>query len=186
MRKCKKACFNQKSAIAPVLEQIEKLVDGKLTNLKVFFPLVFTVITSLVAFLFLSDFGATENNGRSQMLVLGVILVAFAAMIISIRIVPFYKAREKKKKIPEFAPHNLDSYLYISDESFIKCIAEYVGNNLTNSDLLYIHMVKQRINELAYRKKWIGIAFWILIIGTGVIAAICILYGLGVISVTAA
>lgn len=167
-----KKCNPKSDALmTEVLNQMEKLVDEKLSNLKTFIPVLFTVVTSVVAFLFVSEVGDTKTlNG--YLVVCGILLIAFIVLIISFFGRAYYKAKEKQSDI-EFCPHNMNSYIDLSDCIFIEKLNSYAGRELNNTEKVRAIFIKQKINEYATRKKLVNIALGIVEVGAAIVAITC-------------
>lgn len=157
-----------------MLDQMEKLVDEKLANLKTFIPIIFTIVTSVIAFFFVTEFKISEESSvQFYMLVLGVLLCAFIALIVSSFTLIDYSGTKKEKPQQILVPYKLSTYLELSDAQFVLCIKNYVKRPLTEEECLRANMLKQKINELKFRKQWVTFALWIVVIGTLNIAITC-------------
>ena len=150
--------------MADVLERMENMIEGKLSNLKTFIPILFTIITSVIAFLFVEEANDKEIL-RGYLLVLAVLLISFIFLIISYFVKNHYKA-VKLETDTEFSPYNLKSYCFISDDEFIRKISDYAERPLSDKELISANFIKQKINEYATRRVFSSIALSIVIIGT--------------------
>lgn len=162
--KLEKCNPKSESCMTEVLERMENMIDGKLSGLKTFIPILFTVITSVIAFLFVEEV-ADENLLRAYMFVIAVLLVAFIVLIISYFVKNHYKAI-KLETIVEFLPYNLNSYCFVSDDEFLRKLSGYAERPLTAKELLSASFIKQKVNEYATRRIFISIVLAVLIVGT--------------------
>lgn len=162
-----------KNKLDEVLNQIEKMVDEKLSNLKNFIPVLFTVVTSVVAFLFATEVGDTETL-RGYLFVCGVLLFAFIILITSFFGRPYYQAKEKKVNV-EFCPYDMNSYINLSDLAFIEKLKLYAGRELDDVESVRAIFIKQKINEYATRKSAVNIALGIVEVGAVIVTITCII-----------
>lgn len=164
-----------------MLDQMEKMVDEKLANLKTFIPIIFTIITSVIAFFFVTEFNINDSKtAQFYMLILGVLLCAFIALIVSSFAKIDYKEIQKGNKNQPFLPHKLNTYLNLSDAQFVLYVKNYANRSLTDAELLRINMLKQKVNEFRFRRNFVNFAFIIVIIGALLLAATCFFLSFGV------
>ena len=140
--KAKKCNPKSESFMAEVLERMEKMIDEKLSNLKTFIPILFTVITSVLAFLFVQD-TPNEKTMKAYAFVIIFLLFAFISLILSYCVKNHYKADTKETDI-DFSPYNLKSYCFLSDKDFSKKLSEYANRPLTEKELLTANFIKQK------------------------------------------
>lgn len=157
------------------LIEMEKLVDDKLKNAKTFTPILFTIVTSVIAYLFVTEIEIGTSFSKICMVVLGIFFVAFVLMIASFFGKVHYDATISPL-VSEFAPHKFHTYCYLSDDDFIKCLEIYANRELTDNEMLTVNFLKQKINEYLFRWKRIVVALVIVEIGAVLLAAICFLY----------
>lgn len=156
--------------ILETLKQMEKMVDEKLANLKVATPILFTIITSVVAFLFVDDI-ADATLIKLYSGTIGVLLIAFLVLLLS------YFGKSSYKPIVMnvdsiFSPYDLTSYCFLADEKFLESLSIYAGRILSENELLSASFLKQKINEYVAKKIYVSIALSILILGTAILVVI--------------
>ena len=98
--KAKKCNPKSESFMAEVLERMEKMIDEKLSNLKTFIPILFTVITSVLAFLFVQD-TPNEKTMKAYAFVIIFLLFAFISLILSYCVKNHYKALQHSSEHPQ-------------------------------------------------------------------------------------
>lgn len=119
--------------ISTVLDQIEKAVDEKLKNVKTFVPVLFTVITALIAYISQRDVDKHSYSLRVWYLAYGTLFAMFILMMASFIGRKHYNAKEKKPKI-KFQVHRFDSYCYLSDDNFVAKLSHYANRELTDDE----------------------------------------------------
>ncbi|MBR3767274.1 MAG: hypothetical protein IKL10_03425 [Clostridia bacterium] len=154
-------------------QQIEKMIDEKLSNLKAFTPILLTIITSIVAFLFVAEVG-TEETGKLYMFAIGILLIAFGVLIYSYFPKNHYKNMPLKTK-EKFSVFDLNSYCFLNDEKYINELCQYFGRHLYESEESTALFLKQKINEYVYRKIISSIVLGVLMAGSLVLALILIM-----------
>lgn len=165
-----------------LLNQMEKMIDSKISNLKLATPFVFSIVTAVITyFLFLEVDLSETNTIKFYMLVIGLLLIAFILLILSYWGKSSYKCRVKPSRLP-FEPSDLKSYDKISDVEFIDCLQKYANSTMTDMELLRIKMLKQKTNEFVYRKRLVNIALGILIVGAIILCIACFIFSLGIIT----
>ena len=162
------------------LTQMEKIVDEKLANQKIFTPILFTVVTSVIAFLFVNNLGNNIHTIQIQILVFCYALLCFIILIIMLFGKADYEAVESKT-IEPFKPYKLGSYYHISDEDFLRKLSQYSGRKLTSIEILKANCLKQKINEYAFKEKKLHKALCIVLIGTLILGLMCVVGVLGTI-----
>ena len=160
----KKRKSRSKKDIAATLQQMEKIVDDKLASQKVFMPILLTVVTSVIAFLFVNNLGGDVSAAQMYFLVCCYALLCFAILILSLFGKSDYDAKVKKTE-NAFQPHKLSSYCYLSDEEYMRRLAKYAGRRLTYEEVLSAKCIKQKINEYAYKKGCLNVALGIVLAG---------------------
>lgn len=176
MAKVKPKKCNTKSEefVAETLNKMEQMVDEKLGNLKSFIPIIFTVITSVIAFMFVDEI-ADEKTLKGYMFIIAILLLAFIVLIMSYFVRNYYTPIKMKIEV-DFLPYNLNSYCFLSDEDFIKIVSNYAGRSLTDNEMLNVNFLKQKINEYIKRKMYVSIALSIVILGA-IIITVALLIG---------
>jgi len=155
------------------LSQMEKIVDNKLENQKVFTPILLTIVTSIIAFLFVHNLGDSAEIVQMYLFAFGYALLCFVILIIMLYGKHDYEAVEKKT-IEAFRPHKLGSYCHISDAEFIRKLSQYAGRKLTTIEILRANCLKQKINEYAFKAKKLRKALSIILAGVLILLLICV------------
>lgn len=156
------------------LERMEKIVDEKLAGQKVLAPILLTVITSIIAFLFVNNLGDSLKVIQLYLMVFAYALVCFSLLVITLLKESSYKEIIRKTKKP-FSPHRLGSYCYLSDVEFKKKISTYAGRRLTYVEELTVDCIKQKVNEYAHKKKYLNLVLYIILVGALLLALVCVL-----------
>ena len=151
-----------------VLFEMNAMVENKLKGIKTFMPVLLTIITSVLAFLLVTDIAVTEESKFVLFWALAALLLAFSVLIVSFFGKNFYKSAKKAKnrKNIQFEPHVFLSYCYLSDCEFIEAIKLFAKRELTDKEIMSVNFLKQKVNEYVYRKTLSNIALAIVEIGT--------------------
>lgn len=177
MSKCVKVkktnCKSDKD-MRKILAQMEKIVDEKLASQKTLAPVLLTVVTSIIAFLFVNNLGNTLGAMQMQLMVFAYALVCFSLLIISLFKESSY-TETVKRTTERFRPHKIGSYCYLSDFEFKMKLAIYAGRKLTCVEALTADCLKQKINEYAHKKKYLNLVMRIILAGALLLAIICVL-----------
>ena len=135
-----------------ILTQMEQLIQGKLDSLKSAVPILFTIVTSVLAFFFLENFELTEENSSIVFIVIGLGLVLLLMIAIANFSLPKYKESIISLKMDEdFEPWNIDTYIWTGDGEFLIGMSTYCGRELTTLEAMRIRILKEKINE--FRRK---------------------------------
>ena len=156
------------------LSQMEKLADEKLANQKVFTPILLTVVTSIIAFLFVQNLGDDKQTVQIYLMVFSYALFCFVMLIIALFGRSDYDAKVRKTK-EQFQPHRLSTYCYLSDENYLSVLKRYAGRELTHVECLSANCIKQKINEYVFKKDYLNIVLVIILVGVLILAFICML-----------
>ena len=168
--------------IFEVLAQIEKAMDRKLSELKTYIPIVFTLITSVIAYILMINVEKDDVSMiKGYMFVLGVLFISFVLMLVSFLGISKHIGKSKGMDI-EFSPWRFQSYCALSDEDFSKRLQEYAKRELTDEEILQINMLKLKINEYRFRRGLMVAAIIILIAGACFLAIGCFGYAFDVIT----
>ena len=160
--------------MSATLSQMEKIIDDKLANQKVFTPTLFTVVTSIIAFLFVHNLGNNVQTVQLYLLVFCYALVCFTVLIISLFGQSDYNAKVKKINKP-FQPHRLSTYCYLSDEDYLNKLRQYTGRELTHKESLSAKCIKQKINEYAFKKSCLNVVLGIILVGILLLGITCLI-----------
>ena len=163
-----------KKDVSTTLNQMEKIIDDKLANQKVFIPILLTVVTSVIAFLFVHNLGNNVATIQMYFMVFSYALLCFTILILSLFGKSDYDAKVKKTE-KSFQPHKLSSYCYLSDDDYMCKLAKYAGRSLTYEEALSAKCIKQKINEYAFKKCYLNIALGIVLLGVLLLGLVCLL-----------
>lgn len=172
------------------IKQMEKLIDEKLQSMKFFVPFVLTIVTSLLAYLF-----TTTDNLFDDFIFIIVAYLLLCLVSIFLAYAPCNSYNEnindtiriKKNKrtldlYPEIEIWNLNSYINLSDFSFLARLEKLAQRKLSQDELASAQFLKQKINEYRHKKGVISIAYIVIIVGAFVLAILFIvmyfLYGI--------
>lgn len=148
------------------LVNIEKMINEKLEGLKFGLPLILTIITALIGFLFLEKY---DEKSVLYVAIVAMLLLLIAFISILLVLIPKeeYKdeLKRKNKKVFIFNPLNIKTYINLSEKEFISNLQKYIGVNFSKIELVQIKLLKQKINEYRYKSNVIRIAYKILIGG---------------------
>ena len=163
-----------KKDMSATLCQMEKIVDDKLANQKVFMPILLTVVTSIIAFLFVQNLGSDVQTVRMYMMVFCYVLLCFAILLLTLFGKSDYSAKVKKGRKP-FQPHQLSTYCNLSDEDYLGRLTNYAGRKLTHEESLSAKCIKQKINEYVFKKSCLNVVLVIIMAGVIILGAICLI-----------
>lgn len=165
------------ASVNNLLEQMEKQVDTKISNIKLFIPFIFVVITALLSFVLTSKMPADENSTRIVYIIAAaLLLISFIALIVAYKVKPYYEQDildEDKRKL-NFCPTNIKSYWNLTDEEFITELEKYCNKELKENEKIKAKFFKQKVNEYRYRNVRVDVAYKILIGGAVIMTIICI------------
>lgn len=170
----KKRQPKSKKDMSATLIQMEKIIDDKLASQKVFMPILFTVVTSVIAFLFVTNLGNDVNTIQMYLMVFIYALLCFAILIVSLFGKSDYDAKVKKTK-KSFQPYKLRSYCYLSDSEYMCKLAKYAGRSLTYEEALSAQCIKQKINEYAFKKGCLNVVLSIVLTGVLILVIVCLI-----------
>lgn len=169
-----------------VINKMTEIVEKKLENSKALFPIVFTIITSLLVYFFTTDF--LEYTLWTRYMIIVYLLLAFCSILIAWYPKNFYqeydsilgndsklrswfkKCLKKSKLIQEFSPWNIKSYLKLTNQEFLYELEQFCEVKFTKLELLQANILKQKINELYHKKRHLALCCGIIIGGAFVIA----------------
>lgn len=158
-----------------VLDSMTKLVEEKIDACKTGLPLILTIVTALIAFLFSSKY-QSEIVFWFSIMALICLLLAFIALLLASFPSANYQGYEsllvERKKIKFFHPANLKSYQKISDERFIEALQQYLDTDLNEIEKLQADILKGKINEYRIKKHWLKVAYSVLIVGAALLIVI--------------
>lgn len=146
--------LKDKNEFESILSQMEKLVQGKIDALKSSVPIFFTVITSVIAFFFLDKFKLDMDDTsqiKTWLMIFGVGLVLLLLLLIGNFSIYRYKSSSQSHLHATFKPWDISTYVWVGDEEFVTDMEKYAGRELTESEIVRVNMLKEKINE--FRKK---------------------------------
>lgn len=178
MRKyrCIKSISNENTYAQTVIAEMTKLVEKKLDGIKVMFPILLTIITSILVYLL-------TNNIPSDALWIGYIIIGYLLLIFSIILMALYpsnyyfastknKKKAHKKNTYKFSPWDTRSYIKLSDEEFFSKLEFFCRTPLNKEELLTANILKQKINELCHKKKLLWICCVIIVGGAMILSMV--------------
>ena len=189
MRKYKSKDFSRgKKSTYPqiVIDKMTEIVEKKMENMRAMFPIMLTIITSLLVYLFTTNF--FQDALWMGYLIIAYLLVAFCSILMALYPQNYYEEYSllgnSKNKVGilrkkflrrlnlsiEFSPWNVKSYLKLSDEDFLSELENFCDTKLNDEELLQAHFLKQKINELYFKKDRLFISCSIIIGGALVLA----------------
>lgn len=163
-----------KKDMSATLSQMEKMIDDKLANQKVFAPILLTVVTSIIAFLFVQNLGSDVQTVQLFMIVFCYALLCFAILLLTLFGKSDYSAKVKKGRKP-FQPHQLSTYCNLSDEDYLGRLTNYAGRKLTHEESLSAKCIKRKINEYVFKKSCLNVVLVIIMAGVMILGVICFL-----------
>ena len=160
-----------------VIDKISNLIDKRIENIKYGLPLILTVITALIGFLFLQQYESKNVFYFAMIVMIFLILSFISILMVLIPKVKYNDTPEKNKfERLEFNPLDIRTYLYLDEKIFIDKLSEYLQCEFSKEELFEIKSLKQSINEYRFKKSKIEIAYKILIGGAVIL---CVLFCLG-------
>lgn len=179
---------NQDDYIQTVINKMTEIVEKKLENLKAIFPIMLTIVTSLLVYLFTSNF--MQYTVWTGYIIIAYLLLAFCSILMAWYPRSFYPEHEsffgnssktrvwikkqlkEMKLIKDFSPWNIKSYLKLTNQEFLCELEKFCEIKFTKSELLQANILKQKINELYYRKRLLSLCCSIIIGGALILAII--------------
>ncbi len=170
-----------------VINKMTEIVEKKLDNMKAVFPIILTIVTSLLVYLFTTNF--PQDALWMGYIIIAYLLLAFCSILMawyprncyqehksfldnSSKTKTWIKKQLKEMKlIQEFSPWNVKSYLKLTNEEFICEMEKFCQVKFRKLEELEANILKQKINELYYKKQLL-FASCAIIIGGALILAI--------------
>lgn len=154
-----------------VIDEMTKIVERRLDGMKFFVPLLLTVITSVIAYLF-----AISYNKES--LWIAYIVCAYLLLCLTSILIAYYpKAnytniynapkwiKRLQKKTHQFYPWDVKSYLYLDGYEFREELEEFLNRTLSIDELFFTNILSLKIGELRYKRRLIAMSYSIIIVG---------------------
>lgn len=178
---------NEKVDINITIKAMEKLIEEKLQSMKFFVPFVLTIVTSLLAYLFTTTDNLFDNF---IYLIVAYLLLCLVSIFLAYAPCNSYNEdidsskRQKKNKrtldnYPDIEVWNLDSYINLSDFSFIAQLEKLAERKLSKGEFASAQFLKQKINEYRNKKSIISIAYMVIIGGAFVMAIVFLITYIG-------
>ena len=173
-----------------IISEMDKLVDRKLSEVKSTVPVILTIVTAVIAFL------VTLKISSDNFIFLAVVILATILLLITFLylLLIFYPVLKLKKsyKISRMidkklinikskifgntigiVPWDLKSYLKLPDEEFLVELEKYFKRSLTEVEIIKANFLKNKINELYWKRRILNSVYSILIIGTIIFIVLC-------------
>lgn len=164
-----------------VIKKMTEIVEKKLDNMKAVFPIMLTIVTSLLVYLFTTNF--IKYTLWMGYIIIAYLLLAFCSILMAWYPQNFYQEHEsvlgnstkvsiwmkkqlkEMKLIQEFSPWNVKSYLKLTNAEFLYELEKFCGVNFNKTEELDANILKQKINELYYKKRLLSVCCAIIIGG---------------------
>lgn len=155
-----------------VIDEMNKLIDRRLDGMKFFVPLLLTVVTSVIAYLFAMKY--SKESLWIAYIVCAYLLLCLSSILIAYFPKSNYNStpnntpkwlKKLRKKLREFYPWDVKSYLYMDSFEFRDSLEEFLERTLTLKELFFANMLYLKISELRYKQKLIAISYSIIIAG---------------------
>ena len=154
-----------------VIESMTKYVDEKLATCTAGTPLILTIVTSLLAFFFTTNY-ISEEIYNAIIYVVVYLLVCLVSILFACIPRAYYEEENRffrrfweKLKTP-FNPFNINTYMKLSNNDFIKDMSNHLGLEFSKAETIQLFFLKQKINEYRSKKRWLFFAYVIIIFGT--------------------
>ena len=135
-----------------ILTQMEQLLQGKLDSLKSTIPTLFTIVSSILAFLFVEDLSGDESNYVAILVIIGVgLLLLLFITIANFSVLKYPEFFISFKMSEDFTPWDIGTYIWTGDEEFLDGMFAYCGRDLTELEIIRIRILKGKVNE--FRRK---------------------------------
>ena len=166
-----------------LLFEMLQMVENKIESVKSYLPIIFTVVTSVLAFIFSVRTDPNDNSIlKFYLFVITLLLGMFILLIICYNTKIYYQDKiTKKHKLPSDYL-NISTFWEISCEDFIKNIEQLLKRSLTDEELLQVRIIKQKTNEYRFKKKCLEIVNSIVIACAIILIVPCLIYVLGIIN----
>lgn len=163
-----------------IIDQMTKLVEKKLSEIKFIVPIVLTVVTSVIAFFMVQKVEPDNVNLiKAYLLIIAFLLSCFLLLFLINYPFAYYnsikKSKENKNNL-EFSPWNIKSFLFLTDNDFYNKIKECINTELTSQQNFALHCLKQKVNELRIKLFFLRVVYGIIILGVLLLIYACIAY----------
>lgn len=164
-----------------VIDSMSELIDRKLEGCKTGLPMILTIVTSVIAFLFATKF---EDKGLFYVAIAAMLLLlsAFVSLLVaSFPIASNVSGRRyflsKKYDNKNFEPSDTSTYIKMGSNQFVKALSKFLDSDFTDEELQMVLFLKGKANEYNYKKAWLSVAYGVLI-GGAVLMIIVLLVGM--------
>ena len=161
----KKRTKEETAKVEKTFEIIDKLIDRKLSDLKVFATFVFSIFTAVFVYIMVNVKISTQNVWFWVIILIAVIVCMLSVIFVLFVHLDYYYEQEDYYKIKKFCPCVLKSYYKSSEEDFIANLQKYLDVGLTETERLQAISIKVKINEFRYKKKLANIVLGVLLFG---------------------
>lgn len=169
-----------------VINKMTEIVEKKLENMKAVFPIMLTIVTSLLVYLFTTNF--PQDALWMGYIIIAYLLIAFCSILMAWYPRNFYqeyqsvlgnssklriwmKKRFKEMKLTqEFSPWNVKSYFKLTNKEFLFELQKFCRVEFNELEMLDANILKQKINELYYKKRFLSVCCSIIIGGALILA----------------
>lgn len=173
-----------------IISEMDKLVDRKLSEVKSTVPVILTIVTAVIAFLVTLKV-PSDNYLFLAFVILATILLLITFLYLLLIFYPVLKLKKSykisriidkkliniKSKIfgntIGIVPWDLKSYLKLPDEEFLVELEKYFKRSLTEVEIIKVNFLKNKINELYWKRRILNSVYSILIIGTITFIVLC-------------
>lgn len=158
-----------------VIESMTKYVEGKLATCSAGTPLILTIVTTLLAFFFTQNYYPTEEVYNTVIYIVAYLLICFICILFVYIPKGYYGENGKnsrflsKKKKFDFYPCCINTYMNLTMEIFIEEMQKHFSVEFSKAEIIELHFLKEKINEYRIKKRFLNIAYAIILIGTGLL-----------------
>ena len=151
-----------------VIDSMSELIDRKLEGCKTGLPMILTIVTSAIAFLFATKFKDKELFDVAivaLVLLLGTfisLLIASMPLSGNIQLDSYLFNWTPRRR---FNPSDCSTYLKMDNDEFTKSLSEYLDTDFIEEEKQKVKCLKNKINEYNFKKAWLNIAYMVLIVG---------------------
>ena len=142
-----------RTLINDYLQEMRILVNDKLNSLKYNLPILFTLVTALLAFFMTQKINFNnESFKRAWFILILILMIIFATLILVYNVKACYKKEKSESSIYFFEPWDITSYWAMSDSEFILELQKFFDCNLTPNEKLKAQILKEKVNEFKTKK----------------------------------
>ena len=164
-----------RTLINDYLQEMRILVNDKLNSLKYNLPILFTLVTALLAFFMTQKINFNDESfKRTWFILILILMIIFASLILSYNVKAHYEKENSKSKIYFFEPWDITSYWAMSDSEFISELQKYFDCDLTPNEKFKALIIKEKINEFRVKKIILTIINSVIILFTTFLILYCL------------